>query len=410
MSEQQTNQICNLNKEEIIYEKLKHAHLIIFSGSREPFTENEINVLSRYLEEGGNVLCLLNEGGDDKNNTNINALTEKYGIECNSDCVVRTCFAKYFHPKEAYITNGILNQEVARQANSWTQEQVKKPQNQFLSNIIGKDEEDEYTKEQNRGGLDFVYVNGATLKCDNKAIPFLGSGPLSYPSNRPVGCAYIDKKSQGKLVVMGSYEMFTDEYFEKEDNAKIFDFLIKLFFSKNVQFDKREEDQVYTKNYPQIPDISELADKLKSCLQETDDLPLDYNELFNQELFKFDTDLIPEAVGLYIKIGVKHEPLTLIVPQFETPMLGLQPAIFPPILRELPPPSLEQFDLDEEFASEKVRLAQLTNKCFNKDIEYFVKTSGDILGISDKVSTKHNSKAILAYILKELVQLKKFNQ
>lgn len=33
---------------------------------------------------------------------------------------------------------------------------------------------------------------------------------------------------------MGSYEMFTDEYFEKEDNAKIFDFLIKLFFSKNV--------------------------------------------------------------------------------------------------------------------------------------------------------------------------------
>jgi len=43
----------------------------------------------------------------------------------------------------------------------------------------------------------------------------------------------------------------------------------------------------------------------------------------------------------------------LIPPQFETPMLGLMPATFPPILRELPPPNLELFDLDDEFASEK---------------------------------------------------------
>ena len=34
-------------------------------------------------------------------------------------------------------------------------------------------------------------------------------------------------------------------------------------------------------------------------------------------------------------------------------MLGLTPATFPPILRELPTPSLELFDLDDEFASEK---------------------------------------------------------
>jgi intraflagellar transport protein 52 len=41
------------------------------------------------------------------------------------------------------------------------------------------------------------------------------------------------------------------------------------------------------------------------------------------------------------------------VPQFETPLLGLAPAVFPPILRELPNPSLEEFDLDDEFAQEK---------------------------------------------------------
>lgn len=60
---------------------------------------------------------------------------------------------------------------------------------------------------------------------------------------------------------------------------------------------------------------------------------------------------------LYQTLNVKHDILTLIPPSLETPMLGLQPATFPPILRELPTPSLELFDLDDEFASEKIKLA-----------------------------------------------------
>jgi intraflagellar transport protein 52 len=49
----------------------------------------------------------------------------------------------------------------------------------------------------------------------------LGSGPLSYPINRPV-CAVYQEKNGGKLVVMGSTDIFTDEYFDKEENQKIF--------------------------------------------------------------------------------------------------------------------------------------------------------------------------------------------
>ena len=63
--------------------------------------------------------------------------------------------------------------------------------------------------------------------------------------------------------------------------------------------------------------------------------------------------MIPESIKCFEQLGVKHETLTLIPPQFETPMLGLMPATFNPILRELPPPNLELFDLDDEFASEK---------------------------------------------------------
>lgn len=65
----------------------------------------------------------------------------------------------------------------------------------------------------------------------------------------------------------------------------------------------------------------------------------------------------------YEQAGVKHESLTLIQPQFETPLPPLQPAVFPPQFQELSAPALEMFDLDEQFSSEKARLAQVTNKC-----------------------------------------------
>lgn len=73
-----------------------------------------------------------------KNNTNINYFLEQYGIWVNNDSVVRTAFYKYFHPKEVYIHNGILNEEVSRVANGLAKES-KKPQTTFLNGVIGRD-------------------------------------------------------------------------------------------------------------------------------------------------------------------------------------------------------------------------------------------------------------------------------
>ncbi|KAK6037686.1 hypothetical protein COOONC_24809 [Cooperia oncophora] len=77
----------------------------------------------------------------------------------------------------------------------------------------------------------------------------------------------------------------------------------------------------------------------------------------------FDMSVTSDFMKAYDQLQVKVEPLTLIVPQFEVPLPPLQPAVFPPNFRELPPPKLELFDLDEMFSSQEVRLAQLTNKC-----------------------------------------------
>lgn len=42
--------------------------------------------------------------------------------------------------------------------------------------------------------------------------------------------------------------------------------------------------------------------------------------------------------------------------------------VFPPVLKELPPPPLELFDLEEAFSSERTRLAQAANKFLSSSV------------------------------------------
>jgi intraflagellar transport protein 52 len=42
-----------------------------------------------------------------------------------------------------------------------------------------------------------------------------------------------------------------------------------------------------------------MAENLKSCLQESHELPKDFTKLFDTQLFKLDTDLVPEVDQLY---------------------------------------------------------------------------------------------------------------
>ena len=195
------------------------------------------------------------------------------------------------------------------------------------------------------------------------------------------------------------------------------------------KIDAIDEDSAECGDRHEVPDLEALAERLQLCLQDGDDLPPDFTQLVDETLFKFDTDVIPEALECYTKMHVKHEPLTLIPPQFEVPLPPLQPAVFMPPMRDLPPPALDLFDLDAEFATEKSRLAQLTNKCTEHDLDYFVRESGDILGAtaalekekaadgkaafamlaSPSMKQELGSKQVLFYILKQLVQFKKMD-
>jgi len=108
-----------------------------------------------------------------------------------------------------------------------------------------------------------------------------------------------------------------------------------------------------TETLHSVADIAELAESLKPCLQDSGDISRNPSTLFSRRLFSINFDMVPDSIGLYKKLNLKYEPLTLIKPNFETPMLGLQPATFPPILTDLPPPKLELYDLDDEFTDQK---------------------------------------------------------
>ena len=104
--------------------------------------------------------------------------------------------------------------------------------------------------------------------------------------------------------------MFTDNYLEKEENLKIFEFFLSTFFSQqSVDSQITQQQNEKAQEYHFVPEISEISEKLKSCLQESEDLPADFLTLFNHKLFKFDTDLIPDALKLYNLLDIKHEPL-----------------------------------------------------------------------------------------------------
>ena len=183
-----------------------------------------------------------------------------------------------------------------------------------------------------------------------------------------------------------------------------------LTHADGLEMDPFDADDTDLGEYHQVPDTEALAGRVRGCLEDSEEVAQDFTTLFDDSLFCFDTSLVPEAVALYEKLDVPHEPLSLIPPQFEQPLPPLVPAVFPPSLREPPPPALDLFDLDEQFASEKVRLAHLTNKCNDGDLDYYIREAGELLGVVPQLRPEQrDARHVLSHIFKQIVAWKKLD-
>lgn len=380
------------NQGDITPELLSKAGVFVLPGPREKFTVTEINHLREYVDKGGSIFVTMGEGGEKSFQTNINFLLEERGIMINNDAVIRTVYHKYHHPKEVLVSNGVLNRSISLAAGK---------------SIPGQNLADS----NNAQALSFLYPYGATLNVAKPAVAVLSSGSVSFPLNRPVCAFYQHPTSSGKIVVLGSTHMFCDAFLENEENIKILNVIFNHLTTSGIQLNSIDADDPEISDYHMIPSIGKLSEHTFSCLQECDEIPNDPSVLFRSSLFQFDNSVLPKVLNAYKELNMKHEPLKLIMPRFETPLAPLQPAVFPPSFRELLKPALELFDLDEAFSTEKARLAQLTNKCSDEDIEYYIRECGDVLSITDKLpSNDKDGKHILEYIACQVAEFKKLNQ
>lgn len=391
----------DVNKEDIVLEKLLPHDLYILGTPHDALTESDMKALHEYIDMGGSVLLTLGEGGGGRYEHLNKYFEEHFGITTNEDCVVRTVLHKYFHPKEVCVTNGVTNREINRAAGKA---------------VVGSAKSSEAGVEVAPSSLSFVYPHGLTLNVQRPSVPILSSGFMAYPLNRPIAAVWesnnlVDHnhaQKRGKLMVVGSGLLLEDAWIGKEENDKLATVLLDYLLHQ-VKLNQIDADDPDITDYHYLPDTASLSERLRVSVEEREDLPRDFTQLFETNMFKFDTDAIPEVVETCKKLNMKHEPLTLIAPEFQAPLPPCLPATFEPTHRELPPPALDLFDLDEHFASERVRLSQLTNKCQSEDVEFFITESAEIMGVTKKLRSPRNKdpRALLDHVFRQILQYKK---
>ena len=224
---------CVINKDPLSLNKLKSVKLLIFAQPTLPFARDELAVLDEYLQGGGTVLIMGEDGGEA---SNLNEFLANYGITMNCNSVVRTNYYKYFHPKEAFITNGVLHEAFVSLAND--EDYKENPQ---FGSLIDYDQED--IRELNITGFDFVYPFGCSLTLQ-EAMPLLTSGSVSYPYNECL--LAVSHANGGALFVTGSWKILSDPYFEKEENMKLITFMLNYAGNK--------------RNWKPNPDIAQTSE------------------------------------------------------------------------------------------------------------------------------------------------------
>ena len=93
---------------------------------------------------------------------------------------------------------------------------------------------------------------------------------------------------------------------DKEDNNKIKDVIFEFLTSTSaneggsggggLELNRIDAEDPEISDYNMIPDTCKLADQLRVCLQESDQVPADYTRLFNTRLYSISTSLVPAAI------------------------------------------------------------------------------------------------------------------
>ena len=233
-------------------------------------------------------------------------------MNLNNDSIVRTTYHRFPHPKEAILpTNDkiLLNQELVSICSAMPE---------------------------------LVYPYGCTLNLEQPAKPLILSGNMCFPANRPIA-AVFEQMPKGKIAVVGSSHIFHDAYIDQNGlaNGILAESIFSWLLNENLNL-YSDEYHEYAE-YHQIPDtiatmrpkgILQGGDNSSTAKDLMDSATTRGSGKGDNELFRIDTEYLPKAFEVIERLEVKKEPLSLIPPNFETPLPPLQPAVFPAIFSE----------------------------------------------------------------------------
>jgi intraflagellar transport protein 52 len=356
------------NKDPFTADVLKNVACLWIFQPRSDLTNDEVTVLKTYLEAGGNIIfsCA------DKCPPNFAAFIKSYGMTI-SEPVISPVYINYIDPRHVTVQQGVLNRAITEFI------KVEQPT--------------------------FAYPNGYVLETSVPASPILSSGASSYPLNRPT--IAVSRVKSGTLTVIGCPLMFSDEWFRKENNEQLFQFLVNLIITKKAHLNKIDREHPEVTERICTPDVMVMSERLRSCIQEGEKLRPNFTDNFNKGLFKMDMSFVADSVSVANTLGVHDEQLDIVRPVFDTALPPLTPAVFPPQMRVPKDPVLELFDLNDIFASKTARLAMLAQKTPPKNIEKFIIQVSKILNISQKLPAgKDSAKDVLEYVFKYIVKCK----
>ena len=77
--------------------------------------------------------------------------------------------------------------------------------------------------------------------------------------DRPILALYQHPSGGGKLAVLGSAAMMSDQFIDKEDNSKVKDVILSFLTSDDVKLNKIDAEDPEVADYTMIPDTGRMA-------------------------------------------------------------------------------------------------------------------------------------------------------
>lgn len=364
----------------------------------------QLETIGKYIKDGGRVLVTVSSHDDRMPTSNINEITQAYGVTINTDCVIRTNKFRTNHPKEVLIKNGVTNRGIL-------EEKAKEMEKSELVTDVSKDIFISSEKNESQSDdIQILYPYGATLTVERPSLVAMTSSKFAYPVNQAICSFFIGTNFASRLVVFGSTLFFHDNYISREENMLfaivMLEFLVNDDFKLNIYDAKTAE----LDDYCRIPDLNYLSELPLSCFQDSEPVPENVQSLVEEKLFATDNANLPQILAAYEHLEMPHEKLTLIRPEFKNPMPKLKPATSGPLLRAPPGPRLEFYDLDSEFMPTRIKFMEAAATLVDgasldeKSLEALISEFAAITKVPD--NKIKSPREILDYVFRRIVTFK----